>query len=114
MEGIYVDVREQDEWDMGHLKDAIHCPLSELMKGNIPDNLPADEVLYIYCAHGNRSQIAKKILLPTHPLAQSLSKGYEDLLYEKKATLERIAKLKEEKREKKKRYAKGGDWEWKK
>lgn len=106
MEGIYVDVREKDEWDIGHLKDAIHCPLSELKKGTISHDLPTDAVLYIYCSDGKRAQLAKKILLPTHPLAQSLSKGYQEILYEKKATLERIMKLKEEKREKKKQFSK--------
>ena len=40
MEGIYVDVRELDEFKAGHLKGAIHCPLSELKKGNIPTDLP--------------------------------------------------------------------------
>ena len=105
MEGIYVDVREKDEWDAGHIKGAVHCPLSEMKKGNIAD-LPTDAVLYLYCASGNRSQVAKRILLPTHPLAQSLSKGYEELLKDMKSTTDRILKKKEAARAKKDHFRK--------
>ncbi len=103
MEGIYVDVREKDEWDQGHIKGAIHCPLS-MLKEAIPQDLPTDEVLYIYCAMGGRAQIAKNILLPTHPLAQSLPKGYEELMKDKKELNLRVIHRKAEKREKRRRY----------
>lgn len=79
MEGIYVDVRELDEFKAGHLKGAIHCPLSELKKGNIPTDLPNDTPLYLYCEMGGRAQIAKAILLPHYPLVISIKKTYEEL-----------------------------------
>jgi rhodanese-related sulfurtransferase len=80
MEGCYVDVRELDEFKAGHLKGAIHCPLSELKKGNIPTDLPNDTPLYLYCSVGGRAQIAKSILISTYPLAQSIKRSYEELL----------------------------------
>ncbi len=80
MEGCYVDVRELDEFKAGHLRGAIHCPLSELKKGNIPTDLPSDIPLYLYCAMGGRAQVAKGILRPFYPLAQNIKKSFEDLL----------------------------------
>ena len=79
---MYVDVRELDEWNEGHLEGAIHCPLSELKKGKIPD-LPKDTPLYLYCRSGQRSQIARDILLPHYLFAESLTKGYEELSQQK-------------------------------
>ncbi len=79
MQKIFIDVREQDEWDSGHIEGAIHLPLSELQKGNIPTNLPTDRPLYLYCARGRRAKIACSLLLPTYPLAQNLIEGYEEL-----------------------------------
>lgn len=76
---MYIDVREKCEWDEGHLPEAIHCPLSELKKGNFPKDLPKDTPLYLYCKAGGRAQIAKTLLLPTYPLVQSLSEGYDEL-----------------------------------
>lgn len=76
---MYIDVREKDEWDLGHLDGALHLPLSELQAGKIPEDLPRDIPLYLYCARGRRALIAKAILAPTYPLAQNLTKGYEEL-----------------------------------
>ena len=35
--------------------------------------------LYLYCSVEGRAQIAKALLLPTYPLAQSIKKSYEEL-----------------------------------
>ncbi len=58
---IFIDVREQYEWDQGHIDNAIHIPLSWLMKGNLPD-IPKDNKLIIYCAAGIRSEQAAQLL----------------------------------------------------
>jgi len=48
-----LDVREQEEWDVGHIVNAKHIPLSELRPrmDEIPRNVP----VYIYCRSGQRS-----------------------------------------------------------
>ncbi len=78
MEPIYIDVREEDEWNQGHLANAIHLPLSGLYE-EVPLTLPKDRPLYLYCARGRRAEIAEKILLPYYPLVQGLKEGFDSL-----------------------------------
>jgi len=54
---VYLDVREPNEWNLGHLPQAIHLP-----RGNIETKVEGiidrgDRVV-IYCARGNRSALA--------------------------------------------------------
>jgi len=51
-----VDVRQQDEWDSGHVKNAIHIPVDELL-GTI-NQLPESGNLLFICAAGVRSALA--------------------------------------------------------
>lgn len=53
---LLVDVREQQEWDAGHIAGAVHLPLSELHSRwkELPD---ADRTVFI-CRVGARSQTA--------------------------------------------------------
>lgn len=51
-----VDVREKDEWEKGHLKDAIHVPLSDFDKEK--EKLNKSEEYFIICHSGRRSAIA--------------------------------------------------------
>jgi rhodanese-related sulfurtransferase len=48
-----LDVREQDEWDVGHIINAKHIPLSELRKRM--NEIPKSEPIYIHCRSGQRS-----------------------------------------------------------
>ncbi|MET8699262.1 rhodanese-like domain-containing protein [Kitasatospora sp. NPDC058032] len=47
-----LDVREQDEWDAGHVDGALHIPIGEVVAriGELPD-----EKLYVLCRVGGRS-----------------------------------------------------------
>ncbi|WP_405360610.1 rhodanese-like domain-containing protein [Kitasatospora sp. NBC_00085] len=47
-----LDVREQDEWDAGHVDGALHIPMGQLVAriGELPD-----EKLYVLCRVGGRS-----------------------------------------------------------
>ena len=48
-----LDVREQDEWDAGHVPGALHVPL-----GDVPahlDELQGGEPLVVVCRSGGRS-----------------------------------------------------------
>jgi molybdopterin/thiamine biosynthesis adenylyltransferase/rhodanese-related sulfurtransferase len=67
---LIVDVREQDEWDEGHIPGAIHIPrgfLESRIERAAPDS--ARPVL-LYCSAGNRSAFAAKTLAEL---------GYEDV-----------------------------------
>ena len=58
---IYLDVREPNEWNLGHLPNAMHIP-----RGNLESNIEAragrEEAIVIYCARGNRSALAADTL----------------------------------------------------
>jgi molybdopterin/thiamine biosynthesis adenylyltransferase/rhodanese-related sulfurtransferase len=57
-----VDVREQAEWDEGHLPGAVHVPRGNLesrIETAVPDR---DRTVLLYCASGNRSAFAAKTL----------------------------------------------------
>jgi rhodanese-related sulfurtransferase len=77
---ILVDVREQDEWDEGHLKPARLIPLSKIQEGLKPDALPKDKIIYLHCRSGRRSLIAQELLKKEGYDVRSLKQGYEELL----------------------------------
>ncbi len=57
-----VDVRDQHEWDEGHIPGALHVPRSFLeskIESAVPDR---ERPLVVYCASGNRSAFAAKTL----------------------------------------------------
>src|SRR5437879_7390159 len=59
---LVVDVREQDEWDEGHIPGAVHIPrgyLESRIERAAPD--PSQPVV-VYCSAGNRSAFAAKTL----------------------------------------------------
>ena len=59
---IVVDVREQDEWDEGHIPGAVHIPRGHL-ESRIERFAPDREApIVLYCASGNRSAFAAKTL----------------------------------------------------
>jgi sulfur-carrier protein adenylyltransferase/sulfurtransferase len=58
----WVDVREADEWQEGHLPGAVHVPRGNLesrIEGVAPDK---SAPVVLYCAAGNRSAFAAKTL----------------------------------------------------
>jgi adenylyltransferase/sulfurtransferase len=70
-EPVVVDVREQDEWDEGHIPGSVHIPRGHLesrIERAAPD--PSQPVL-LYCSAGNRSAFAAKTLEEM---------GYEDVV----------------------------------
>lgn len=50
---IIVDVRTKEEYDEGHLVDAINIPYDQ-----IDGSLDKDKLIFVYCKSGNRSKIA--------------------------------------------------------
>ncbi|MFC4001890.1 rhodanese-like domain-containing protein [Prauserella oleivorans] len=56
---VVLDVRRQSEWDAGHLDDAVHIPLHELL--DRLDDVPDGEV-WVHCKSGYRAAIAASVL----------------------------------------------------
>ena len=62
-EHIILDVREQDEFDAGHIPGAILLPYTEIeykAEEMIPDK---DKQILVYCRSGRRSKIAAEALV---------------------------------------------------
>ncbi|MCY7007987.1 rhodanese-like domain-containing protein [Fusobacterium simiae] len=55
-----LDVREDYEYQEGHIKGAINIPLRQILDKK--DNLPKDKDIYVYCRSGHRSADAVNFL----------------------------------------------------
>lgn len=79
---VLVDVREQGEWEIAHLKDARLIPLSALTKDGavIPADLPKDKPIYLHCRSGARSLKAAEVLKPLGYDVRPLKAGYGELV----------------------------------
>ena len=53
-----LDVREDDEWQAGHISGAQHIPLGQL-RGRL-EEIPKDKPILAVCRHGNRSEAATR------------------------------------------------------
>lgn len=62
-DSIYIiDVRQPDEYNGGHIKNAINIPVSTISE-EIKNKISVDSTIIVYCANGNRSQMASKMFL---------------------------------------------------
>lgn len=77
---ILLDVREQAEWDAGHLKDASLVPLSKIKKGTDPKVASKDVIIYCHCRSGRRVLSAADILQKRGFDVRPLKAGFADLL----------------------------------
>ncbi|GHJ40294.1 rhodanese-like domain-containing protein [Streptomyces sp. TS71-3] len=52
-----LDVREDDEWAVGHAEGALHIPMSEFVArfGELTEAAPQDGKVYVICRSGGRS-----------------------------------------------------------
>lgn len=57
---LILDVRTQEEYEMGSIRGSIHIPLDSLRCGM--NTLPSDKEIIVYCASGVRSYNAESIL----------------------------------------------------
>jgi sulfur-carrier protein adenylyltransferase/sulfurtransferase len=76
---LLLDIRERDEWDEGHLPDAIHIPRGSLesrVEQTIPDR---NRRVVVYCAGGSRSAFAARTLQELgYEHVSSLRGGFTD------------------------------------
>ncbi|MCD8850442.1 persulfide dioxygenase-sulfurtransferase CstB [Staphylococcus arlettae] len=59
-EEYILDVRNEEEWNNGHLDQAVNIPHGKLLNENIPFN--KEDKIYVHCQSGARSSIAVGIL----------------------------------------------------
>ncbi len=83
---VLIDVREQEEWDRGHLDRAVLVPSSLVRAGELPvdlkKSLPMDKPIYCHCKSGGRVLIVSKLLRAEGYDIRPLKAGYEQLLKE--------------------------------
>jgi phage shock protein E len=81
---VIVDVREQNEWDAGHVKGAILVPQSKLKnESQLPEMLkllPKDKIIYTHCRAGGRSLTCGDILKKQGYDVRPLKPGYDALI----------------------------------
>ena len=62
-EAVVLDVREQDEYDAGHIPGAVLLPVSTINEETAASAIPEkDTVVLVYCRSGNRSKTASQAL----------------------------------------------------
>jgi rhodanese-related sulfurtransferase len=71
-----LDVREDGEWDAGHVPDATHIPLGQL--GARTGELPVDQEIYVICRSGVRSGRATQALNGAGWRAVNVAGGMQD------------------------------------
>lgn len=57
---MLLDVRRNDEWQVGHARDAVHIPLDQLQ--DRAGEVPADRRIVAVCRSGSRSAQATRYL----------------------------------------------------
>src|SRR6266536_4176635 len=77
--GAWVDVRETEEWQEGHIPGAVHVPrgyLESRIESAVPDK---STPVVLYCAQGNRSAFGAKTLTELgYSDVHSLTGGFTD------------------------------------
>lgn len=62
-EVIILDVREQDEYERGHIPNAQLLPVNLITETTASDIIPEkDSIVLVYCRSGNRSKTASQTL----------------------------------------------------
>ncbi len=85
---ILVDVREQKEWDEGHIEGAVLVPLSELEKRSkdpkyedeLIERFPKDRTVYCHCRAGRRALLAVPLLEKLGYEVRAVKPGFEELI----------------------------------
>ena len=81
---VLLDVREENEWNAGHLQDAKLLPLSIIRQGELTEQqkklLPKDKPVYCHCRSGGRVLAVSKILRAKGYDIRPLKSGYADLV----------------------------------
>ena len=58
---VFLDVREPNEWNLGHVASAIHIPRGQL-ENKVEGTINRESEIVVYCAGGSRSALAADTL----------------------------------------------------
>ena len=71
---LLVDVRDQDEFDTGHIPGAINLPLNDIRQRLA--ELPRDREIWLYCGVGQRAYYATRLLMQNGFSVRNLAGGF--------------------------------------
>ena len=74
-EAIFLDVREQFEWDAGHIEGALHIPMNEIPER--AGEVPKDQKVIVVCHLGQRSAMVANFLARSGYDVENLDGGLE-------------------------------------
>lgn len=70
---VLLDVREQDEWDAGHIEGSLHIPMGEI--SDRQQEIPQDQPIAVVCRSGRRSAAVTEALTRAGYDAENLVGG---------------------------------------
>ena len=74
----FIDIREQNEWNLGHAATAIYIGRG-VLESQIESRVPRDTPVVLYCASGNRSALAARVLEEMgYTSVASMAGGFRD------------------------------------
>ena len=78
--GVWIDVRSEEEFNSGHLQDAVNIPHDKIVEGVKAIGLAKDEPINLYCRSGRRAEVALTELKNVGYTNVTNHGGYEDLV----------------------------------
>ncbi|QEG41139.1 rhodanese-like domain-containing protein [Roseimaritima ulvae] len=78
-EPLIIDVRSEQEWDDGHLAQAVHIPHTEIADKIAAHTDDKDAKIIVYCAVGGRAGTAKETLEEQGFTNVENGGGYDDM-----------------------------------
>ena len=57
---LVIDVREQSEWDEGHIPGSVHQPWHDV--DGLPEGIDPDRPIAVVCASGQRAAVAASLV----------------------------------------------------
>ena len=79
-QGLWIDVRSPEEFQAGHLHNAVNIPLDKIVEGIKAVSPDKNAPLNLYCRSGRRSEAAMLELKKAGYTRVTNQGGYEDLL----------------------------------
>ena len=78
--GVWIDVRSAEEFNSGHLQNALNIPHDKIVEGVKALGSAKDEPINLYCRSGRRAEIALTELKNAGYTNVTNHGGYEDLV----------------------------------
>ena len=78
--GVWIDVRSAEEFNAGHLQDAVNIPHDKIVEGVKAIGSDKDAPINLYCRSGRRAEAALTELKNAGYTNVTNHGGYEDLV----------------------------------